>query len=244
MYIKSRQCLISWSKINLFLNCKRCFYKDQRLGIRRPGPEAENFKLNKAIDTLLKNEFDQYRSLQKIHPIMVEHGIDALPFKHNSLKAWQDPYRAGGVRFYHSSTDMVVFGGLDDLWVNPAGELIIVEYKATATTGLITLDNKNQWHREYMRQISFYAWLFKNNNYKVCPTSYFIFCNGVVGNSFFKNRLKFDCVLLQYAIDVSWIEQTLQNLRSCLDQESMPSATFGCKFCEFTRTINLSMVVQ
>ena len=50
---------LSRSKLDLYLNCPRCFYLDRRLGIGRPsGPP---FTLNTAVDQLLKSEFDEYR---------------------------------------------------------------------------------------------------------------------------------------------------------------------------------------
>ena len=45
---------ISRSKVDLFLNCPRCFYLDVRLGIKRPS--GFPFNLNSAVDALLKKE--------------------------------------------------------------------------------------------------------------------------------------------------------------------------------------------
>jgi len=240
MYNKNCFASLSWSKINLFLNCQRCFYKDQKLAMKYPGLEAEHFKLNRAVDRLLKNEFDEYRHQQKAHPVMVENGIDAVPFGHDSLKIWRDSYHAGGIRFYDSANNIVCFGGIDDLWVTPAGELIVVEYKTTVTLDPIALDNGNQWYREYMRQISFYAWLFKKNKYAVSPISYFIFCNGITGNVPFNKRLVFDYILLPYYFDDSWIEQTIKDICSCLDQENIPLSGVGCKLCAFSMPVSSS----
>jgi len=50
---------LSRSKVDLFISCPRCFYLDRRLGIARP--PGFPFNLNSAVDTLLKNEFDEYR---------------------------------------------------------------------------------------------------------------------------------------------------------------------------------------
>lgn len=47
---------LSRSKIDLFLNCPRCFYFDRRLGVARP--PGFPFALNSAVDHLLKLEFD------------------------------------------------------------------------------------------------------------------------------------------------------------------------------------------
>ena len=34
---------------------------------------------------MCKNEFDYYRKIQKPHPLFIEYGIDAVPFKHKDL---------------------------------------------------------------------------------------------------------------------------------------------------------------
>lgn len=47
---------ISRSKIDLFLNCPRCFFMDRVLGISQP--PGYPFSLNSAVDHLLKKEFD------------------------------------------------------------------------------------------------------------------------------------------------------------------------------------------
>ena len=55
--------VISRSKIDLYLRCKRCAYLDMRLGIK--GPKSFPYNLNSRIDILLKNEFDKARSEKK-----------------------------------------------------------------------------------------------------------------------------------------------------------------------------------
>ena len=47
---------LSRSRLELFLNCPRCFYMDRRLGVDRP--PGFPFNLNSAVDALLKKEFD------------------------------------------------------------------------------------------------------------------------------------------------------------------------------------------
>ena len=47
---------LSRSKLELFLECPRCFYLDRVRGIGRP--PGFPFNLNSAVDTLLKKEFD------------------------------------------------------------------------------------------------------------------------------------------------------------------------------------------
>ena len=59
---------VSRSKIELFIDCPRCFYLDRRLGVGRP--PGFPFNLNSAVDTLLKKEFDQYREKNEPHPFI------------------------------------------------------------------------------------------------------------------------------------------------------------------------------
>ena len=61
---------LSWSRINNFHNCPRCFYLEETKGIKAPsGPQ---FLLNSAVDNLYKNEFDYYRKKEEPHPLMIK----------------------------------------------------------------------------------------------------------------------------------------------------------------------------
>ena len=59
---------LSRSKIELFMDCPRCFYLDRKLGVGRP--PGFPFSLNSAVDALLKKEFDVLRAKNKKHPLM------------------------------------------------------------------------------------------------------------------------------------------------------------------------------
>src|SRR5579863_3316990 len=88
---------VSRSKIELFMQCPRCFWLDGRLKITRPsGPP---FNINKAIDELFKKEFDRYREQGKPHPIMVDNQIKAVPYTHVDLDKWR--YNFTGVTVLH-----------------------------------------------------------------------------------------------------------------------------------------------
>lgn len=50
---------LSRTRIEMFLDCPRCFYLANRLGLGRPS--MPGFSLNTAVDELLKKEFDLLR---------------------------------------------------------------------------------------------------------------------------------------------------------------------------------------
>ena len=141
---------ISRSKIDLFINCPRCFYLDRKLGLAQPS--MPSWPLNSAVDYLLKQEFDYYRKLQLPHPIMVQYGIDAVPFSHPDLPFWRDDvYHYVGASVVDEQTGFQVQGIIDDVWITPQGELNIVDYKATSTASEISLDD--EFKQSYKRQM-------------------------------------------------------------------------------------------
>lgn len=223
---------VSRSKIELFKQCPRCFWLDTRLGIKRPsGPP---FNINKTIDELFKKEFDVYRAKQEPHPLQLEFKVDAVPFAHDQLDAWRENFV--GVQYHHEPTNLVVFGAVDDVWHNPDGELIVVDYKATSKNREVDIDS--DWQIAYKRQMEVYQWLLRHNDFTVSDTGYFVYTNGRMDVDGFNNTLEFRTKVIPYTGDDAWVEPTLQAMKACLDNEIMPAvgtAAMGgpCDFCSY-----------
>jgi CRISPR/Cas system-associated exonuclease Cas4 (RecB family) len=219
---------ISRTKIGLFSECPRCFYLDRRLGVSRP--PGFPFSLNNAVDTLLKKEFDAYRAKGTPHPFMTAYGVDAVPFVSEKIDEWRDSMKAG-VQCVHKPTNLLVAGGVDDVWVNPKGELIVVDYKATSKNGEVSLDA--EWQDSYKRQMEVYQWLLRNNGFKVSDIGYFVYCNGKTDREAFDGKLEFDVKLIPYKGDDSWIEKTLKDIKKCLMSDSVPESSDDCDYCRY-----------
>lgn len=219
---------VSRSKIELYLNCPRCFYLDRKLGVAQP--PGYPFSLNTAVDTLLKKEFDIHRVRGTTHPLMHTYGIDAVPYQHPQLPAWRDALRAG-IQYLHPPTNLLITGGIDDVWINPAGELLIVDYKATAKDGEVNLDAP--WQIGYKRQMEMYQWLFRRNNFRVSRTGYFVYCNGDTDKAAFDGTLEFDVRILPYAGDDGWVEETVGAIHRCLNDTALPQAAPACDYCAY-----------
>jgi hypothetical protein len=115
---------ISRSKIDLFLECPRCFYLEQRLGVGRPS--MPSFTLNNAVDHLLKKEFDFHRMKETAHPLMKSFGIDAVPFQNEMMDEWRHNFT--GVQYLDKDLNLLIFGAVDDIWKNnKTGELHVVD---------------------------------------------------------------------------------------------------------------------
>ena len=77
---ESKPFKLSRSKLDLFVNCPRCFYIDRRLGVGPP--PGFPFNINSAIDHLLKKEFDECRESSEPHPLMRAAWIAAVRPRH------------------------------------------------------------------------------------------------------------------------------------------------------------------
>jgi hypothetical protein len=229
----TEQFRLSRSKIDLFIKCPRCFYLDRRLGVGQP--PGYPFSLNSAVDTLLKKEFDIHRANGTPHPLMKAYGLEAVPLMHEKMDEWRDSLRKG-ITYHFPNTNLLVTGGVDDVWINSDGELIIVDYKATSKDAEVTLDA--EWQDGYKRQMEVYQWLFRRNGFKVSPTGYFVYCNGKTDLAAFDGILEFDIKLLPYTGDDSWIEGTIKNLYECLRSDNIPTSGIDCDYCRYVEARN------
>lgn len=223
---------LSRTKIDLFLDCPRCFYLDRRLGVARP--PGLPFSLNNAVDLLLKKEFDIHRAAGTQHPLMKAYGLDLVPFQHEKMDEWRDARRRG-IRYLHTKTNLIVGGGIDDIWVDKNNEISIVDYKATAKSGEITLDE--EWKDSYKRQMEVYQWLFRKNGFKVNDTGYFVYCNGDFDKEAFDGKLEFDVKILPYKGDDSWVEKTIIDAHKCLLQDAIPQMSEDCDYCRYREAV-------
>lgn len=224
---------LSRSKIDLFMECARCAYLDMRLGVKRP--QGPPFTLNNAVDELFKREFDVHRADGTTHPLAEHYGVDAVPYQHEKLAEWRDALTRG-IAYLHEPTNLIIRGGIDDVWVNPQGELIIVDYKATAKKK--GPNSEDDLYDSYKRQIEIYQWLFRRNDFKVSPTGYFVYANGLSDKEAFDGKLEFDVVLIPYTGDDAWIEPALLKLKETLESDEMPPVGKNfwgdaCDFCTY-----------
>lgn len=223
---------LSRGKIDNFINCPRCFYLDRRLGVAQP--PGYPFSLNSAVDKLLKKEFDIHRAKGTKHPLMEKYGIDAVPLAHEKIDEWRDSLR-GGITVRVDGSNVVITGGVDDMWVTPTGEYIVVDYKATSKEQKVTLDA--EWQDGYKRQMEIYQWLFRKNGFKVSDTGYFVYCNGNTDKEAFDAKLEFDIKLISYTGSTDWVEETIKKAIECLKSDIIPESGQDCDFCKYRNAV-------
>lgn len=221
---------ISRSKIDLFLECPRCFYIDRRLGMGRLG--MPGFSLNSAVDALLKNEFDLLRLNGEQHDLMVKYGIDAVPYSHPDMPVWRDDYhRYVGASVLHEPTNLIISGIIDDLWIDKKKKLHVVDYKSTSTSAEISLED--EYKQGYKKQVEVYQWIFRKMEFIVDDVAYFVYANAGKNRDKFDARLEFELQIISHKGDDSWVEPTIFAVKKCLDSDKIPDVNPDCEYCAY-----------
>lgn len=221
---------ISRSKIELFLQCPRCFYMDCRLGLGRPSTPP--YTLNNAVDSLLKSEFDLLRKKGEKHELVTKYGIDAIPFKHQDLPQWRGEVKAYvGALALDKKSNLMINGLVDDVWQDSQGRLVIADYKATSTTKEISLDD--EYKQSYKRQMEIYQWIFRQLGFSVSKVGYFVFANAQKNLPKFDGKLEFTMSIVPYEGNDDWVALTLLEIKELLISDHLPSPAPECEYCAY-----------
>ena len=201
------------------------------------------YPINSRIDALLKEEFDIYREKQEPHPEFKKHKLNFVPFKMEKEKLNEFRNNRKGVRAKSIKTNIILYGAIDDLWLNRNNnEVIVVDYKATSNKyGVDYVNSKMSYHKAYLRQLDFYAYLLKLNKFNVFKTGYWLVCNAQhKDQKTFCGNLNFKIDLLPYDVNTDYIEDTLVELEKCYNGNKIPISNFACDNCRWQKeTSNL-----
>ncbi len=214
---------LSRSKIELLFDCPRCFWLYAGKGIARPF--GAPFTINNAVDFLLKKEFDEHRKNGTAHHLITENGIDAVPFMHEDIDRWRANFT--GIQYEDNENDFLIFGAVDDIWVDGKGNLIVVDYKASGA-------KEGELYDSYKRQMEIYQWLLRKNGFSVNNRGYFVYCRVNKDNGFAHGNLSFDIKVQSYDGDDLWVLNKIKEAKKVLD-ENCPPPSENCQYCKYTQ---------
>ena len=224
---------ISRSKFSNFMDCKRCFYLDRVKGLQEPG--MPGWALNTTVDDLLKKEFDYYRKKKEPHPIFYEYNLNYIPFDHENIDTWRNSL-TGGISYLDADTNIILQGGIDDVWLNlDTQEIIVCDYKAQSTSYEVEKEYylNGTYHQGYKMQMDIYVYILKQMNFKVSNTSYFMVCNGIKSADKFNAKMDFDIKLIDYQVKTDWIKKKLLDMKKTMDSTEIPERTAHCENCAY-----------
>lgn len=213
---------LSPNSLNLYLECPHCFWLDKNLGVRRPPPYP--YALNSAVDALLKEEFDSYRSKNLTHPLLKENNIKAHLFgNQNLLNQWRNNF--AGIRYFDQQLQATLFGAVDDVLEFDDGKLAALDYKSTGSSAANVYDR-------FQLQLDTYTFLLEKNGYKTVRKGYLAFY--IVDKSRgFIDRLPFRKEVLEIDTNPSDIYAIFSDAVSCLRQANPPKHGLDCPFAKW-----------
>ena len=243
---------LSRSKFDDYMSCKRCFY----LNIVKAliSPSNPPYKLNTLTDTLLKKEFDKCRDEKRPHRIFEKYNLSHLiPFdpgtekvfkktenKHvikNKIDIWRDSLHAG-LQHRFNDTNIILKGGIDDVWFNTkTEEVIVADYKSQEDQKGVSQDNyfNSPYKGGYKRQLDFYAYLLKSMGYKVSTDAYLYICNAKETNDGFHGKMLFDEVLIQDKINTDYLEDEFKKMIDLMNSKEIPKSHESCENCAYSK---------
>lgn len=136
----------------------------------------------------------------------------------------------------HITTNLLLFGTVDDIWIDTDGKLIVVDCKSTSTKKSITLDDT--WEIGYERQLEFYQWLQRQSGFTVSDVGFFIYVNTLTDRAGLYERLDFETHLLAYRGSDKWVEPTVNATEACLRSDEFPASSYHCQWCRYRQEIH------
>ena len=212
---------VSRSRVQLFLDCKRCFYIQNRLGVKMP--KMLPFKLNSLVDTKVKQSFDFAREKQIPHKYFKDNDYNLVPLKHEKIPIWRENFQ--GLKYHHKKSNLILQGAIDDCVQDlKTKECSAVDYKATQTEdGEKVKYLGAPWHKSWKNQLSIYQYLLEKNELKISKDAYIVFCNAQLDKKEWDNKLNFDVQVIPYEVDLSWIEPALEEIKALLEAKYIPA---------------------
>jgi CRISPR/Cas system-associated exonuclease Cas4 (RecB family) len=217
---------ISRSKIELFIDCPRCFWLEVKHNIKRPESITGGF-IGQKYDPLIKNEFDNYRQTglkpEKLKELELELFDD-----YEKLKVW----RSKGVEFYHQEHNFVYWGKIDELLIDKNGNLVPFDFKTT-------LSKNFQIHESYKRQLEIYGYLLLKNGESVANYgAFYVIKIDVIKE--LENLHKRETLIIEERdivlvenLDYKKYDEILENLKEVYYSEKEPEPNPECPFCNY-----------
>ena len=215
---------LSPNSLNLFLECPHCFWLDKNLGIKRPPPYP--YALNSAVDGLLKEEFDAYRSKKLVHPLLKENNIKAHLFSNqNLLNQWRN--NLAGIRYFDPDLKATLFGAVDDVLEFENGKIAPLDYKSTGSTAEKIYDR-------FQLQLDTYTFLMEKNGFLTPRKGYLAFY--IVDKSKgFIDRLPFRKQIVQIETNPEDVYEIFKDAVECLRTAKPPKHSADCQFSKWLK---------
>lgn len=210
---------ISRSKIELFLECPRCFWLDVKHNIKRPEGKRTAY-IGAKYDPLLKKNFDELRIKKEIPEEFKDLKYNFRLFDDfKKIKNWRDK----GVEFFHPEHNLIYYGKIDDLLLLDEKYLVPFDYKTT-------LSKDFQIYDSYKNQLEIYGYLLQKAKEKVTNIGVFYVVKIEIQDNFEKIESR-ELVVVEN-LNYDFYDEVLEKLKEVYYSNQEPEPNINCEFCQ------------
>jgi len=212
---------LSPSRLDLFMECERCFWLQMNENIERPRQPFPS--LPSGIDGKVKEHFDRFRGKEEKPPELRGTELELFDGQNfvdyarswNTEPKWRD-----------RETGAVLRGGLDELLVNEEGEMVVLDYK---TKGY---EPENEVPDYYRRQVELYSLILEENGYRTADQGVILY---FYPDSFTRDGgFNFHTELKRTDIDTERAKKVVRDAVKTTEG-SLPGHGESCDYCEWEK---------
>ncbi|MBI4245263.1 MAG: PD-(D/E)XK nuclease family protein [Planctomycetes bacterium] len=211
------------SGLNLYNDCKRCFWLHYNKGVQRPRGIFPS--LPSGMDLIIKEYFDSFRG--ELPPELWGKVKGKLIPDHKLIEKWRN-WRTG-LEYKDDKINAVLFGALDDCIIN--GEKYApIDYK---TKGSAPKDGDSE--RYYQTQLDSYTLFLKAAGFEVDQVGYLIYYYpDKVAN---KGIIKFNIEPVKIGINPDRAQKLFEDAVASLKSQ-IPRPNPSCEYCNYATKYN------
>lgn len=211
---------LSPSRMNLFIECKRCFWLRVNKKVKRPsGPFPS---LPRGVDEEVKNHFDRFREAGEVPPEVEDEGLELFEDQGFLEKArswrtepkWSDP-----------ETGALLRGGVDDLLMD-GEDIVVLDYK---TRGYEPKQDTGA-PSYYRRQVNLYNLILRENGYSTADYGLILYFYPDKINS--DGEFIFHTELRKIEVDIPRAKKLVRDAVKTLNGK-IPDHSEECDFCDW-----------
>lgn len=209
---------LSPSRLNLFLDCTRCFWLENIKGIFRPDGVFPS--LPSGMDIAIKAHFDRFRKLGELPPEIKGKVVGKLLGDEELITKMRDWKTFS---FEDKEMGVIFRGGLDDCLVHESAH-IPIDFK---TRGFKLEEDSSGY---YQNQLDCYALLLEKNGFKQPGFAYLVYY--IVKEVKKNGAVKFDIRVVKIDTDSKRAMDLLRKAVEVLNGP-MPEPSDECEFCRW-----------
>ena len=205
---------LSRSKLDAFLHCQRCFW----LEVHGKAPPIDMaMGVYNVLDSIQKRYYDRYRN-DGLPPLLK----DKIPLKLADANLVEK--LRSGVSFDDEKLKAVLWGKMDDCFVDGKGRLVVMDNK-TSSSG-----PNEEYEEGYRFQLDVYGYLLMKNGFKVAPYGYLVYYIPDK-ESDFNNGIKFKVETRKFKLDANRILDIFRRAVETAREKKPPARHEECEMC-------------